>query len=97
MIEPRLRQHGGYVDEKDEDDGEPPARPPPPIKFYFGMEGDGGLNEPEVPAKLTAVGKVKANEALAQPFRKPRQVFYLSRNLHNTYILEYQSIKHIKH
>ncbi len=83
MIEPRLRQHGGCVDDKDENDGEPPARPPPPIKFYFGMEGDGGLNEPELPAKLTAVGKVKANEALAQPFRKPRQVFWLSRNLHN--------------
>ena len=61
-------------DQTPSEEDEPPARPPPPATFYFGMNGD----ESDVtcasrePPKLTAVGKVKENETLAQPFRKPR-------------------------
>ena len=52
----------------DDDGGVVPAG-----RFYFGMNGfeeeeeDGG-----VPSLPTAVGKVKENQALSQPYRKPR-------------------------
>jgi hypothetical protein len=46
-----------------------------PNRFYFGMNGPavggGGHNAAAVDGR-TAVGKVRDNETLAQPFRKPR-------------------------
>jgi hypothetical protein len=44
-----------------------------PNRFYFGMNGTavGGVNSAAADGR-TAVGKVRDNETLAQPFRKPR-------------------------
>jgi hypothetical protein len=43
-------------------------------RFYFGMNapGGGGEYEAATEAKATAVGKVRDNQTLSQPFRKPR-------------------------
>jgi len=66
-----------------------PSNPPvPPTRFYFGMNGaepsllnncaslnGGGIDgAPHESARPTAVGKVKENQALSQPFRKPREL-----------------------
>jgi hypothetical protein len=41
-------------------------------RFYFGMNAPGGEYEAAAEAKATAVGKVRDNQTLSQPFRKPR-------------------------
>jgi hypothetical protein len=40
-------------------------------RFYFGMNGPQGGETGPADAR-TAVGKVRDNQALSQPFRKPR-------------------------
>jgi hypothetical protein len=40
-------------------------------RFYFGMNAPGEY-EAATEAKATAVGKVRDNQTLSQPFRKPR-------------------------
>ena len=55
------------------------SNPPP---FYFGMS-PADVPEEEMPSLRTAVGKVKDNEALSQPFRQqPRHI--QSKNTRNT-------------
>ena len=61
------RQHQSLPPNAQQNGGEHIA---PVSRFYFGMNG--GLEPESTPSLPTAVGKVKENQTLAQPFRKPR-------------------------
>jgi len=83
IVERRMPQVGRS--RKDEDASkhrnEPINRSNPP-PFYFGMS-PADVPEEEMPSLRTAVGKVKDNEALSQPFRQqPRHI--QSKNTRNT-------------